>query len=708
MQKSWVKKSLVYGIIVLFVGTSFIPGIIGTIKDENDPTIFRFVESGFNHEETESLGISSFINGVQSFSVGSDNIESNSKESNSIANVRGQILFAPIDSTITYLIDTTRMVNHTWSSSYLPGVAVYWLGNGTILRTIRVGVGPGTGGGGGGVQKVAWDGTVLWDFRYDTNGHLSHHDVKPLPNGNVLMIAWETKTRTETIAAGRNPNYVIGNEFLPDHIIEVKPTGSTSGTIVWEWHVWDHLIQDYDSSKTNYGVVGDHPELVDINLVATPIIDWMHTNSIDYNEEFDQIMISVPNFGEIWVIDHSTTTAEAASHTGGNSGKGGDLLYRWGNPAAYRAGTTNDQKWFYQHDATWIDEGCPGAGNILVFNNLGDRSSRYSSVDEIVPPVNENGEYYLKSGSSYGPATQTWIYTASPPTSFFSNHFGGAQRLTDGNTLICSGEPGTFFEVTSTGSTVWTYTNPYPLPGANNVFKIVYVPGYIPENNPPNSPSNPIPPDGTTSVSVDIELSWTGGDPDPSDNVSYDVYFGTSSSPPMFSFNQSTNTFYPGVLTKNTEYYWWIRAKDNHGSGAIGNLWSFTTTNSTNNPPNKPSTPVGKKNGKINTEYKYTSTTFDSEEDQIFYFWDWDDGNNSGWIGPYNSSSTCEAIHTWKEKGDYTIKVKAKDIHGAESLWSDPLPITMPYSYNPIHQFFEWLFERFPNAFPILRQLRGS
>ncbi len=147
-----------------------------------------------------------------------------------------------------------------------------WLGDGTILRTIRVGVGPGGGGAGGGVQKVEWDGTVVWDFRYNTNGDLSHHDVKSLPNGNVLLIAWETKTRTEAIAAGRNPNYVSSNGFMPDHIIEVQPTGPTSGTIVWEWHVWDHLIQDYDSSKANYGVVGDHPELVDINYVTSSLI----------------------------------------------------------------------------------------------------------------------------------------------------------------------------------------------------------------------------------------------------------------------------------------------------------------------------------------------------------------------------------------------------------------------------------------------------
>jgi hypothetical protein len=414
--------------------------------------------------------------------------------------IEGQILFAPMDSRITYLIDSNGNVNHTWSSEYLPGEAVWWLGDGTILRTIKVGAGP--GGTGGGVQKIQWDGTLEWDFRYNTDEYLSHHDVKSLPNGNVLLIAWETKTRDEAIAAGRKSDFIPGNTFMPDHIIEVQPTGPTSGTIVWEWHVWDHLIQDYDSSKANYGVVGDHPELVDINYASSSGADWLHTNSIDYNEQFDQILLSIRNFNEIWVIDHSTTTEEAASHTGGNSGKGGDLLYRWGNPEAYRAGTANNEKLFSQHDASWIKPGRPGEGDILVFNNgLNRPGNHYSTVDEIVPPVNDNGEYYLESGSAYGPATQTWIYIGNPPTSFYSSLFSGAERLVDGNTLICDGTEGRFFEVTPEGATVWEYTNPYPAPVANNVFKIVYL--------PPPEPPEPEIPDLDSSGS----LTWTEVEP---------------------------------------------------------------------------------------------------------------------------------------------------------------------------------------------------
>jgi len=364
-----------------------------------------------------------------------------------------------------------------------------WLGNGKMLRTIRVGVGPGGGGAGGGVQIVDWDGSVDWDFRYNSNGVLSHHDVQMLPSGNVLLIAWESKTRSECIAAGRNPSHVTTQGLMPDHVIEVEPTGPSSGEIVWEWHVWDHLIQDYDASKANYGVVGDHPELVDINYVTSSQTDLMHSNSIDYNAQFDQILISVRYYNEIWVIDHSTTTEEAASHSGGNSGMGGDLLYRWGNPQTYDRGSASDRKLFEQHDTNWIDEGYPGAGNILIFNNGVGR--QYSSVDEIIPPVDENGNYYLAQGAAYGPTTQTWIYNPSP--SFYASHLSGATRLPNGDTLICNGESGKLWEVTPTQSTVWQWT------GTGEVLKIDYIPsgGQPPHHN------------DTADLDCIGRLSWT-------------------------------------------------------------------------------------------------------------------------------------------------------------------------------------------------------
>ena len=402
----------------------------------------------------------------------------------------GHVLFAPMDSKITYLIDSSGEVTHNWSSDYLPGEAAYLLNDGTLLRTIKLSFV--YGGDGGGVQRIDKDGSLLWQYQYYDQDHLSHHDIQALPNGDVLLIAWEKKTRDEAIAAGRNPDLLTGNVLMPDHIVEVKPTGPTSGEIVWEWHVWDHLIQDYDAAKANYGVVADHPELVDINY-GFVTADWLHTNSIDYNEEFDQILLSAHNFNEIWVIDHSTTTEEAAGHNGGRSGKGGDILYRWGNPQAYRAGIASDQHFFAQHDATWIQPGRPGAGDILVFNNGGGRpGGSITTVDEITPPVDANGTYYLESGSAYGPEGLTWTYT----TDFYAFYIGGATRLPSGNTLVCNGPAGRFFEVTPQGQTVWEYVNTYPSPAANNVFNVQY----IPSGGPPG---------GLPDLDCTGSLSWT-------------------------------------------------------------------------------------------------------------------------------------------------------------------------------------------------------
>jgi hypothetical protein len=385
-------------------------------------------------------------------------------------------------STTTYLIDFNGTVIHTWPDSYLPGYAVYPLENGSILRAAASNFSIG-----GMVQKIAWNGNILFQYTYNTDGHLSHHDIKPLPNGDILLVAWESKTEAETIAAGRNINLPPGGALEPDHIIEVKPTGPTTGEIVWEWHVWDHLIQDYDSTKNNYGVVADHPELIDVNYFfqhSIMISDWTHINTVDYNPDFDQILLSSWYYNEIWIIDHSTTTAEAAGHTGGRYSRGGDLLYRWGNPATYRAGTSEDQHFYGQHDAQWIKDGRPGSGDILVFNNGLDRpQGSYSSVEEIIPPVDQNGSYTYTPSQPYQPESPTWIYTAPNPTDFYSSKISGCQRLPDGNTLICSGMNGIFFEVTPEKNKIWEYTNPYPNALTNQVFKIQYIPPGQPRPN---------------------------------------------------------------------------------------------------------------------------------------------------------------------------------------------------------------------------------
>ncbi|NIR49204.1 T9SS type A sorting domain-containing protein [candidate division KSB1 bacterium] len=375
----------------------------------------------------------------------------------------GFTLFAPLAHSNTYLIDNEGRLINSWESVFAPALSVYLLEDGSLLRAGDPG-GNDTftaGGDGGLVERFDWDGNLTWQFRYSNERHRLHHDIEPLPNGNVLMIAWELKTATEVHVAGGDTTLLSEGELWPDHIIEVQPTGPTDGEIVWEWHLWDHLIQDFDSTKANFGVVEDHPELVDINFLNNGRADWNHTNAVNYHPKLEQIVLSTPTLNEIWIIDHSTTTEEAAGHTGGNSGKGGDLLYRWGNPRVYRLGTRADQKLFFQHDAQWIEPDVPGAGNILIFNNGGDRpEGSFSTVDEIVTPIEKNGSYTRSPDLPFGPMEPFWSYRAENPSDFFSRVISGAQRLPNGNTLICSGVTGTFFEVTQEKEIVWRYINP--------------------------------------------------------------------------------------------------------------------------------------------------------------------------------------------------------------------------------------------------------
>jgi len=374
----------------------------------------------------------------------------------------GYTLFQSSQSRFAYLLDNEGRYVHSWYSSYLPALSDYLLEDGNLLHTAAVGNPHFTGGWAGGrVELLDWDSNLLWAFDYSNDFHCQHHDVEPLPNGNVLILAWEVKTRAEAIAAGRDPGKIWNNEVWPDHIIEVNPANDS---IVWQWHAWDHLVQDFDSTKANYGGVAEHSELVDINYVRPGFCtaDWMHSNAVDYNPQFDQIILDVRDLGEIWIIDHSTTTDEASGHEGGRYGMGGDLLYRWGNPQVYGAGSAVDQQLFGQHEAVWVEPGLPGSGHITVFNNgVGRPGGDYSTVDEFMPACDSTGGYPRPaSGIPFGPAGPCWTYGAQWPKSLYSKYISGARRLPNGNTLICEADSGYFFEVTPDSRVVWRYVNP--------------------------------------------------------------------------------------------------------------------------------------------------------------------------------------------------------------------------------------------------------
>ena len=361
----------------------------------------------------------------------------------------GLTLFNPIhgpQSHRTVLINNDGDVLHEWIGASTIASTPYLVPGGILVRPCRIPGQPAMDGAayGGRVQKFSLEGDLLWDFTFADEDNQPHHDICPMPNGNVLMVAWERKSQQEGQQAGR---LNLTTEIWPTQIVEVEPTGPESGEIVWEWHLWDHIIQDVDPNLPNYGVVSEHPEKLDINAGSLHPNngDWVHVNALDYHPELDQIVMSSNSLNEIYIIDHSIPTEEAA-------GPAGDFLYRWGSPANYdRPGA---QVLFNVHGVNWIDPGMPGEENLLLFNNGNDDNS--SDLIEFVPPLLPDGTYAIDDTLPFEPVPGDYAFFYESPD-FHGDHLCGVYRLPNGNTIATDGPSREIREVDADGNIVWQH-----------------------------------------------------------------------------------------------------------------------------------------------------------------------------------------------------------------------------------------------------------
>jgi hypothetical protein len=376
-----------------------------------------------------------------------------------------------------------------------------------------------------GFQELDWEGHVVWTYEETRPNHAPHHDFVRIFNSKLnapttLYISGKTITREMALEIGIDPanapsaggegnrggRLAKGGKTMVDAIVEVDMDGNP----VWEWCFFDHLVQDIDPAKPNYVEhIADAPGRLNMNLPGKGMRgDWLHCNSMDYNPELDQIVINSVQ-GEFYVIDHSTTTEDAR-------GPRGDFLYRFGDPARYEQGDrpTINENWTKgssghkqiggAHDVQWIDTGLPGAGNFLIFNNgqyLFEQTAqsyiyeidgfRQADGTKSANYVNPPDAGYFRQ--SYHPDQHkvprnlsnqlVWLYGSKSNQGFFSHIGAGAQRLPNGNTLICSDTEGHFFEVTPDCELVWEYINPITkefgvletigdmIPMANSVFR---------------------------------------------------------------------------------------------------------------------------------------------------------------------------------------------------------------------------------------------
>ena len=349
-------------------------------------------------------------------------------------------------STNSYLINKQGNKLYDWNFDTTSGNDLEILNNGNIFGLFKA-ANPGIdfGGFGGTAKIIDETNNTLWEYTVSDNDFIAHHDVEMLPNGNVLMMIWERINNETALSNGVD----FETDIFTEKIIEVNPL---SNEIVWEWRSWDHIIQDKFENLNNYGDINLNPGKININYtIDNPpggsfFIngDIMHANGIDYDSENDVIYLSVNYYDEIWVIDHSTSLTESQGSNGGNYNKGGDLIYRFGNPNTYNS--LGNKIFDKNHFPNLLEDNVEGDGNILVYVN--GNSNEQSVVYELEMPTNFN----LLSNNDNEPNI-VWSYSN---TDLFSGKLCGAIRLSNGNTLITESDYG-LWEVTPQGNVVWKY-----------------------------------------------------------------------------------------------------------------------------------------------------------------------------------------------------------------------------------------------------------
>ena len=233
-----------------------------------------------------------------------------------------------------------------------------------------------------------------------------------------------------------------------------------------------------------------------------------------------------------------------------------------------------------------------------------------------------------------------------------------------------------------------------------------FVIAYYTGNQPPGNPQTP---SGTMTGTIGVSYSYSTNATDPNnDTITYGWDWNGDG-----TVDQWTSLVSSGMILHTTHTFTAtgtfnirVMAEDEHGAQSM--FSDALPVTITSHAPNTPDTPSGSSKGKPGVSYTYQTSTTDLDDEQLYYMWDWADGTPLTWDGPYNSGQIATASHIWSAEGSYSVKVKAKDVTGEESTWSDPLPIMMPYSFRPLHQILERLFQQLPRILFLLQQLTDS
>lgn len=377
--------------------------------------------------------------------------------------LNGFNLFYPNLQADVFLVDNCGQLVKRWegNENTRPGISAKLTPSGELIKAMNVTEEIpsffGAGGSGGVIESRSWENNILWQHIDSDSLSKQHHDFEIMPNGNILYISWFRLFKEEIINLGYDTISNSMDELWFDCIKEYNPT---LDSIVWEWCSYNQTIQEFDSSLPNFGVVSEHPELIDINYheFSFDRADWMHSNAVAYNEELDQVALCVRNFNEVWIIDHSTTSVEATLATGGVTNKGGNLLHRWGNPAAYDMGDSLSRKLFFPHNVKWINNtSSPYHGEILVYNNVIEPSFSLGAMYNT--PQDINGEYLIENGI-FLPNELTREISHPDTTKNTSGQGSNVELLENGNFFMQAATQGRGFELSPDNEVVWEYIIP--------------------------------------------------------------------------------------------------------------------------------------------------------------------------------------------------------------------------------------------------------
>ena len=389
----------------------------------------------------------------------------------------------------TFLTDIEGRVINTWPGYNMPR----FLDNGNLFDM-------GTIDGKPGLIEMDWDGNVVWKWQVPDSrpdilaaGRTAlHHQKQRIFNKALnaytnIVIMSKQLTLVDALALGADPAKTRGDS-VPDGILEID----MDGNIIWEWWTMDHVIQNQFPDKLNYvgegKKISGYPGKIDMNWRNGVRRDFVHFNSIDYNETLGHIAVNNSSGSEFWIIDHKGTfiPGDYEGSKAFAAGQKGDLLYRWGNPSRYGAGaepsweygvsSLGDQQIFFSHSIQWIPEGLKGAGNLLYFDNNALRpGTTFSRVLEINPykgPM-KDGVYVplMEAGFDARHISKqiVWSYQSRDYTSFFSHYGSNMNRLPNGNTYVSASGGGQMFQVTAEGELVWEYINPCTIEGVKKI-----------------------------------------------------------------------------------------------------------------------------------------------------------------------------------------------------------------------------------------------